>query len=147
MNVGQGNCARCGEADAYRNVVCTGCGSRLPWADALDEARREAVKAHAGDLASAKERAETAEAARKKAEDKRSLGIYQTTNGDRPSFITALLGFICPPGGALIWLMQNEQYPERASSAGKGALIGLFVGIVLSASFWLGLFSHLSNFR
>ncbi|MDQ3813619.1 MAG: hypothetical protein M3347_06675 [Armatimonadota bacterium] len=34
----KGFCPRCGDANPYTNLVCSGCGARLPWADAVDPA-------------------------------------------------------------------------------------------------------------
>lgn len=120
----------------------------MPWADAIDEARRESVKAQAEALAAAQQQAAEAEAARKQAEQTRDLGIYSSSNSaDGPSFVAAFIGLVFPIGGALIYLLQKEEFPERAGSAGKGALVGLFVGIALSLAFWLGLFSYGLNYQ
>jgi hypothetical protein len=45
MAVITGKCHRCGDDNPYTNIVCSGCGSRLPWADALDEERRQRIAA------------------------------------------------------------------------------------------------------
>lgn len=49
---------------------------------------------------------------------------------DGPSLFMAIIGFLFPLGGILIWMLQHNEYEERAASAGKGALIGVFVGVV-----------------
>lgn len=36
-----GNCPACGDPNFYTAVVCTGCGSRLPWADVAAAANRQ----------------------------------------------------------------------------------------------------------
>ncbi|MBV9868553.1 MAG: hypothetical protein JO316_24630 [Abitibacteriaceae bacterium] len=38
----QGTCVECGEPNPYSTLVCYECGARLPWADALEAARRQA---------------------------------------------------------------------------------------------------------
>jgi len=35
-----GICPRCGDANFYTNLACSGCGARLPWANAVDPALR-----------------------------------------------------------------------------------------------------------
>ena len=42
MNATHGQCARCGDENPYTGIVCSGCGSRLPWAEASTTARRMA---------------------------------------------------------------------------------------------------------
>lgn len=50
--------------------------------------------------------------------------------GDAPSTGYAVLGFFIPLVGLILYLVNKDQYPQRAKSAGKGALIGFIVGIV-----------------
>lgn len=38
-----GSCPRCGDANAYTNLVCSGCGSRLPWAATVHNVRQSAA--------------------------------------------------------------------------------------------------------
>jgi hypothetical protein len=39
----QGQCPRCGDDNPYTGIVCSGCYSRLPWADAVIRARQHRV--------------------------------------------------------------------------------------------------------
>ena len=41
MNATHGQCDRCGDTNSLEDLACTGCGGRLPWADAATAARRE----------------------------------------------------------------------------------------------------------
>ena len=52
---------------------------------------------------------------------------------DASSIGYALLGFFVPLVGLILYLMWKTEYPLRAKSAGKGALISVIVSVV----FWL----------
>lgn len=51
--------------------------------------------------------------------------------GDRPSFLNALSGFICPLAGFVMYLVMRDDRPLRARSAGRGAAWGLGLTVVL----------------
>ena len=51
---------------------------------------------------------------------------------DSPSKVFAVLGFLFPIIGLILYLVGISERPLRAKSAGKGALIGFIVGIVFS---------------
>lgn len=51
---------------------------------------------------------------------------------DAPSTGYAVLGFLIPLVGLILYLVNKDTYPQKAKSAGKGALIGFIVGIVFS---------------
>ena len=53
------------------------------------------------------------------------------TNGDAPSGGYLALGLFFPLIGLILFLVWNSEYPLRAKSAGKGALIGVIVWFVL----------------
>jgi len=46
-----------------------------------------------------------------------------TTPGDSPSLGYAVLGFIIPLVGLILYIVWKDQFPLRARSAGKGALM------------------------
>lgn len=50
---------------------------------------------------------------------------------DAPSGGFGVLGFFFPLIGFIIWLCIKDKTPLKAKSAGKGALIGLIVEVVL----------------
>ncbi len=50
---------------------------------------------------------------------------------DESSIGYALLGFFIPIVGLILFLMWKEEYPLRAKSAGKGALVSVIVSVVL----------------
>lgn len=52
---------------------------------------------------------------------------------DAPSSLFAVLGFFFPLVGLILYLVYESKSPLKARSAGKGALIGFIVGVVLSA--------------
>ena len=51
---------------------------------------------------------------------------------DKPSTGIAILGFIVPLAGFIMWVSWNSSMPQKARSAGKGALIGAITYAVLS---------------
>ena len=55
-----------------------------------------------------------------------------TAPDDAPSTGFAVLGFLFPIIGLILYLVWKSERPLRAKSAGKGALIGFIVGIVFS---------------
>lgn len=44
----------------------------------------------------------------------------------------AVLGFFLPVVGFILWLMWKDEYPLRASSCGKGALVSVILSVVSS---------------
>ena len=58
---------------------------------------------------------------------------YQHMNSqDTPSIGMAVLGFFFPVAGLILWLVWKKQYPLKSKSAGKGALIGAIVYVLLT---------------
>jgi len=53
-------------------------------------------------------------------------------NDDQPSFGFSVLGFFLPLIGLILYLVWHNDYPLKAKSVGKGALIGFIVSVVLS---------------
>lgn len=51
---------------------------------------------------------------------------------DTPSIGMAVLGFFFPVAGLILWLVWKKQYPLKSKSAGKGALIGAIVYVLLT---------------
>ncbi len=51
---------------------------------------------------------------------------------DAPDTGFAVLGFFFPIVGLILYLVKKDTYPQKAKSAGKGALAGFITGIVLS---------------
>lgn len=56
----------------------------------------------------------------------------RTAEPDAPSMGFAVLGFFFPLVGLILWLCMMNTTPLRAKSAGKGALVGVIVQVVLS---------------
>lgn len=50
---------------------------------------------------------------------------------DESSFGWAFLGFLIPVVGLILYLVWKQDYPLKAKSAGKGALVGVIAGVVL----------------
>ncbi len=44
----------------------------------------------------------------------------------------AILGFLIPLAGFIMWVAWNDQMPQKARSAGKGALIGFITYAVVT---------------
>lgn len=53
------------------------------------------------------------------------------SNGDAPNAGFAVLGFFFPIIGLILYLVWHKDYPLKAKSCGKGALIGVIVYVVL----------------
>ena len=51
---------------------------------------------------------------------------------DAPSLGFTVLGFFFPLIGLILYLVWKPEYPKRATSCGKGALIGVIVAAVLT---------------
>lgn len=51
---------------------------------------------------------------------------------DAPSFGFAILGFLIPLVGLILYLVWKDTTPQKAKSCGKGALIGVIVSVVFS---------------
>ena len=58
-------------------------------------------------------------------------GQPMTVEQDAPSGVFAILGFFFPLIGFILYLVYENKMPLRAKSAGKGALVGFIVGVVL----------------
>ena len=43
----KGQCAKCGDENLYSSIACSGCGARLPWADAVKDRARATATTHA----------------------------------------------------------------------------------------------------
>lgn len=43
----KGQCAKCGDENPYSSIVCSGCGARLPWADAVKDRAQATASTHA----------------------------------------------------------------------------------------------------
>jgi hypothetical protein len=53
-------------------------------------------------------------------------------SNDAPSFGLALLGFLIPLAGLIVYLVMQNDNPQKARSAGKGALWGVGSGFVIA---------------
>ena len=56
---------------------------------------------------------------------------------DAPNMGFAVLGFLVPIAGLILWLTMKDQTPLKAKSAGKGALIGAIVSVASVVLFWI----------
>ena len=69
---------------------------------------------------------------------------------DEPSFLLAILGFFCWPAGIVVWALQRDQYPRRSSSALKGSVASLVLGVslfVIAAFLQLYAFNRIAQSR
>ena len=53
-------------------------------------------------------------------------------NNDAPNTGFAILGFLIPLVGLILYLVYKDTAPLKAKSAGKGALIGVIVSVAVS---------------
>lgn len=51
-------------------------------------------------------------------------------HADSSSFGYALLGFCVPLVGLILWILWKDSTPQRANSAGKGALVSVIASVV-----------------
>ena len=58
-------------------------------------------------------------------------GKVRETGQDASSMGFAILSFFIPLLGLILYLIWKQEYPLRAKSAGKGALIGVIVSLVI----------------
>lgn len=63
--------------------------------------------------------------------------VAATGKNDAPSFGFALLGFLIPIVGLILYLIWKNDTPLKAKSAGKGALIGVIVSVAGSILAWV----------
>ena len=56
---------------------------------------------------------------------------------DASSFGYAFLGFLIPIVGLILFLMWKNEYPLRAKSAGKGALISVIISVVFVVIYYV----------
>lgn len=56
----------------------------------------------------------------------------RVNNGDAPSGGFAFLGFLFPLVGLILYLVWHESFPLKANSCGKGALVSVVIGVVLT---------------
>ena len=59
---------------------------------------------------------------------------------DAPSVGYAILGFFIPIVGLILYLVWNAEFPKRAKSAGKGALISVIVSVVMVVIYYIVIF-------
>ncbi len=65
----------------------------------------------------------------------------QYRSNDAPNGGYAVLGFFFPIVGLILYLIWKEEYPMRANSAGKGALIGFILSIISSICYAVAIFA------
>ncbi len=117
-------CKNCGKEYAEGTSFCSNCGANLR-ADA------------AGGAQQAAQGAQQAQGAPYTAVPPQARIVYEA---DGPSFGYALLCFLYPVIGLVLYLVWRDTYPMRALSCGKGALVGVIVsvgGSVLAVIIWL----------
>lgn len=61
-----------------------------------------------------------------------STGNTRVSADDAPSGGFAFLGFLIPILGLILYLVWKTEYPMKAHSVGKGALIGFITSLALS---------------
>jgi hypothetical protein len=113
----RGVCPKCTTPNPYTSMFCSLCGARLPWA--------AAVQSSPSDQVSTDEQSSTPERALSSAHESTSIAH------DKPSFGYALQGFTFPVIGLILYFALRADTPLRARSAGRGALWGFFVQLVI----------------
>jgi hypothetical protein len=149
-----GTCPRCHAVNSYGAINCLDCGQRLPWGDAA-QAAQDQINAAKAQAQQAQQTAQAQQAQQAATQNNSPVAtgrfcpkcgkvITGTTNycsrcgyslnafNDEPSFGFALLGFLIPIVGLIVFLVMRDNSPERAHSAGKGAIAGVVVGFLCS---------------
>lgn len=62
-------------------------------------------------------------------------------NNDSASFGWGFLGFLIPIVGLILYLVWKDEYPLRAKSCGKGALISVILYVVIMIIYFIVLFA------
>jgi len=122
MNMTQGQCARCGDTNSHNNLACDGCGSRLPWADALDDARRKQIAA-SKDAAQAQQ---TADAAQKIADKQARAAAQQAYWATQPRKGEKLIPGICPSCGKKQLVEFRRKERDDGSLQSAACCLGCF---------------------
>ncbi len=52
------------------------------------------------------------------------------TKVDDGGFLWGLLGFLFPVVGLILYLVWKDEYPNRASSVGAGAIVAVVIGVI-----------------
>ena len=117
-------CPSCGATIPPGSAFCGSCGSKI-----------EPVGAYSAQTAAAPQQgmANTAQPAMNAAQAVPNNYAYgQPLPADAPSTGYAVLCFFFPIVGLILYLVWKDQFPMRAKSAGKGAIIGAITGVVFS---------------
>ncbi len=123
----KGVCPKCTTANPYTSMFCSLCGTRLPWADAVQSPPSE--------------RETSAEQVPIREQAMSPAHSAPSNSRDKPNFGYAVQGFIFPVIGLILYFVLRTDTPLRARSAGHGALWGfavqLVIVIVLLISIWM----------
>lgn len=60
------------------------------------------------------------------------VAVAKSNSNDAPSGGFAFLCFLFPLLGLILYLVWKDDYPQKAKSCGKGAIIGVIVSIVIT---------------
>ena len=71
--------------------------------------------------------------------------VYKKPVNDEGSILWAILGFIIPIVGIILWIVWYNERPKDAKMAGIGALISIVVGIVLYFLVFAAIFTQMGN--
>ena len=136
-------------------MFCTNCGYKLPQGANFCSECGAAVAAgeyqkDSPNVENAKESSQTDSYFDNKTYDRGNFSYpkdYKASHADSDSgentFAYALLGFFMPIIGLILYIFWMRDYPKRAKSAGKGALISVILAviaiviIVVSYTVWL----------
>lgn len=77
--------------------------------------------------------------------DFQTATTHQPRSDDAPNAGFAVLGFFFPIVGLILYLVWQKDYPLKARSSGKGALIGFITNIVLTVCYVIAMVSLATN--
>lgn len=124
-------CTNCGSAVDGNDYVCPSCGQPMKQSQAASAPVYTAPEAYQAQQAAYQAPVNPQNYQAQAYQPQQQYAVAPATQ-DKGSFGWAVLGFFIPIVGLILWLAWKGTRPNDAKKAGKGALIGFIVGMVLS---------------
>lgn len=144
MSTSQGRCNKCGTPNPSTAVICRDCNLRLPWAAApVAQPTKKAAAFVAASASSPNpllpqtQRISAAPPVPAPYPQPGSAARLKALEVPEDHFIFgyALIGFLIPLIGLLIYITYRTDSPGKANSAGKGAICNMIFGGIAYALF------------
>ena len=66
-------------------------------------------------------------------------GTYRQSQNDDGSIVWAVVGFLIPIVGLILWIAWNTDRPKSARMAGIGALVSVLAGVIIALIVFIAL--------